>query len=64
MTNSPSHSVGFIIASFTIAGPFQVGGYVVTAALLGASAYAMWQRRRLQPTPGSDEETPAEEAVR
>ena len=53
-----------LLASFTIAGPFQIGGYVVTAALLGVSAYAMWQRRRLQPAPGSDEETAAEEAVR
>jgi len=53
-----------LLASFTIAGPFQIGGYVVTAALLGVSAYAMWQRRRLQPAPGSDEETAAKEAVR
>ena len=53
-----------LLASFTIAGPFQIGGYVVTAALLGVSAYAMWQRRRLQPAPRSDEETAAEEAVR
>jgi len=53
-----------LLASFTIAGPFQIGGYVVTAALLGVSAYAMWQRRRLQPKPGSDQETAAEEAVR
>jgi len=53
-----------LLASFTIAGPFQIGGYVVTAALLGVSAYAMWQRRRLQPAPVSDEETAAEEAVR
>ena len=53
-----------LLASFTIAGPFQIGGYVVTAALLGVSAYAMWQRRRLQLAPGSDEESAAEEAVR
>lgn len=50
-----------LLASFSIAGPFQVGAYVMTAALLAVSAYAMWQRRQI-PTPSA--EAAAEEAVR
>ena len=53
-----------LLASFTIVGPFQLGGYVVTAALLGVSAYAMWQRRLVPPTSGADELPAAEEPVR
>jgi uncharacterized protein len=53
-----------LLASFTIAGPVQLGGYALTAALLGASAYAIWQRRRSLTTSGADQEAAAEEAVR
>ncbi|TME98935.1 MAG: CPBP family intramembrane metalloprotease [Chloroflexi bacterium] len=53
-----------LLASLTLAGPFHVGVYVVTAALLGVSAYAMWRRRRVNTTSGSDEEAAAEKAVR
>jgi len=58
------HMTYNLLASFTIAGSFQVGGYVVTAVLLGVSAYAMWQRRRARTTPGADEEAAANEALR
>jgi uncharacterized protein len=53
-----------LLASLTIVGPYQPAAYVVTAALLGVSAYAIWQRRRLLTTSGSDKEAAAEEAVR
>jgi len=53
-----------LLASLTIVGPYQPGAYVVTAALLGVSAYAMWQRRRLPTTSGSDKEAAAEKALR
>ena len=53
-----------LLASLTIAGSFQVGAYVVTAALLGVSAYAIWQRRRASSAAGSDEEAAAARAVR
>jgi len=58
------HVVYNLLASLTIVGPYQHGAHVVTAALLGVSAYAMWRRRRLPPTSGSKQETAAEEAVR
>jgi len=53
-----------LLASLTIAGPYQAGGYVLTVALLGASAYAIWQSRRSQATPGPHTEASSEEAVR
>ncbi len=58
------HMTFNLLASFTIAGPFQIGGFVVSAALLGVSAYAMWQHRRARTTPGADEEAAAKEALR
>ena len=53
-----------LLASLTIVGPYQPGAYVVSAALLGVSAYAMWQRRRVPSTSGPDEEPAPEEALR
>jgi CAAX protease family protein len=63
-TTITCHVVYNLLASLTIAGSFQVGAYVVTAALLGVSAYAIWQRRRSNLAPGSDEEAAAANAVR
>jgi membrane protease YdiL (CAAX protease family) len=53
-----------LLASLAIVGPYQPAAYVVSAALLGVSAYAMWQRRRARTNPGADEEAAAEKALR
>ena len=58
------HAAYNLLASLTIAGPYQVGAYAMTAVLLGVSAYALWQRRPAHATSGSDEEAAPEEAVR
>jgi uncharacterized protein len=58
------HVVYNLLASLTIAGSFQLGAYLVTAALLGVSAYAVRQRRRSGSGAGSDEEAAAAKAVR
>ncbi len=58
------HMTFNLLASFTIAGQFQIAGYVVSAALLGVSAYAIWQHRRAHTTPGADEGAAAEQALR
>ena len=53
-----------LLASLTIAGPYQLGVYVVAAALLGATAYTMWRRRRAPTTSRSEEAGGAKDAVR
>jgi len=53
-----------LLASLAIVGPYQRGAYVLAAALLGVSAYAMWQRGRLPTTSGSDKEAAAEKPLR
>lgn len=53
-----------LLASLTIAGPYQLGVYLGVTALLGATAYTMWRRRRVPTTSGSEEAGAAKDAVR
>ena len=58
------HATYNLLASLTIVDTYKPAAYVVSAALLGVSAYAMWHRRRARTTPGADEEAAAEKALR